>query len=94
MSNFNKLSFDRFRNCVIRNQSGNFGYVGFVNGKYIGFKNIETVTQLINLGFEHITIGDDDSVFIKILASSFENEATTINLTKDSAINLKSEVSK
>ena len=89
MSNFNKLSFDRFRNCVIRNQSGNFGYVGFVNGKYMGFKNIETVTQLINLGFEHITIGDDDGMFIKILASSFENEATTINLTKDSGINLK-----
>ena len=89
MSNFNKISFDRFRNCVIRNQCGSFGYVGFVNGKYMGFKNIETVKQLIDLGFEHITIGDDDAMFIEIVASSFENEATTINLTKDSGINLE-----
>lgn len=92
MSNFNKVSFDRFRNCVIRNKSGNFGYVGFINGKYMGFRNIETVKQLIELGFEHINIGDDDKDFIKILASSFENEATTINLSTDSTINLKSEV--
>lgn len=82
-----RLSVDNFRNCVIRNVSGNFGYVGFINGKYMGFRNIKTVQELMANGFIHLTIGDDDSDFIKILAESFEDTAT-INLKTDSTIKI------
>lgn len=84
------LNIDTFRNCVIRNKSGNFGYVGFVNGKYMGFRNIETVQELMSNGFTHLTIGDDDSQFIQILRDYFDSNAT-INLKTDSNITLKGE---
>lgn len=58
---------DEEMNFVVRNQSGNTGYVAVVNGRVFGIGDIETVTQLQNAGAKHLNLPDAD--FDRFLAS-------------------------
>lgn len=79
-----KIELDAFRNCLIRTKSGSTGYKGFINGVYIGFKNIETVQLLQKEGFTHLTVGDDDeSSFIQALKIAFDTDSKSINIKSE-----------
>ena len=58
---------DENMNFVVRNQTGNSGYVAVVNGRVFGIGDIETVTQLQGAGAKHLNLPDAD--FDRFLAS-------------------------
>jgi GH25 family lysozyme M1 (1,4-beta-N-acetylmuramidase) len=51
---------DEDMNFVVRNQTGDSGYVAVVNGRVFGIGDMETVFQLQNAGAKHLNLPDAD----------------------------------
>lgn len=51
---------DENMNFVVRNQTGDSGYVAVVNGRVFGIGDMETVFQLQNAGAKHLNLPDAD----------------------------------
>lgn len=51
---------DEDMNFVVRNQTGDSGYVAVVNGRVFGIGDIDTVTQLQGAGAKHLNLPDAD----------------------------------